>query len=719
MVNAYSLRSAAWGVLLAALALSGCSCGEEPVATCAELTCTPHQLCASGPPPACQPACEAGYTWNGAACAQSDAATCRALPAPNSIRMRCEMENRDCLETTADRAVCGACAAGYVEVAGACVARVTCSELRCSAQNRQCEAGPVSSCTSCLEGFVEDGAACRAPLTCQDVSCMPGQTCVMTPGMDATCRMGGCAEGEVPRASGGGCVRCFLDCSGRPGGTGQLYSEAATLADTCVCETQPGWFWDEGAGGGGDIRPCDEDDDGWVRVTAKRAADRVADRAISQNARCQTRSIARLRLENDEAQSRVVELPTPVALYEPERLDDPELLADAVAQGVVPLMLGRAPRAEELNTLTKACVWKATPEQQADFNQNGVEDVDEAHLDPRLDDPNDPLSPLYDYAYFVELSRGTYEAGATASEPGVYVIAEKRRDRGEADLGLRLPLAPGARDGGGHWQSCERRRDAGYVAGQPGYDFGAHDAPDEWNGMGHSSQFRCVRVVPSPTGRSNEVGFDQVGSEWTLNACTAGGSHPPLSGLLPNPSDVAVTCAESLVPDPRTSTTAPVLFAVSKYLPYSDRFSAEALPSYLRGCINECAVHADRCPGYDPVLFAAQCVGDHDDFGLLGCGCGRGFAGPSCELSCPGDLATVTNGVGLLFTSPTLGLVPRTGTWMCGSATLGGGVAAARIPTTTSSWTLRGEIPLQQVPTTELCALGANGCDLRVRAGTP
>ena len=70
------------------------------------------------------------------------------------------------------------------------------------------------------------------------------------------------------------------------------------------------------------------------------------------------------------------------------------------------------------------------------------------------------------------------------------------------------------------------------MAGQPGYDFGAHDAPDEWNGMGHSSQFRCVRVVPSPTGRSNEVGFDQVGSEWTLNACTAGGSHPPLSGLL-------------------------------------------------------------------------------------------------------------------------------------------------------------------------------------------
>ncbi|MCK6548808.1 hypothetical protein L6R52_23390 [Myxococcota bacterium] len=730
----YSILS----LLGATLALGGCSCGEDPpakVTTCADLTCLDHQLCqeASGATPAtCAPACEAGFAWNGSACEASATATCAPSPAAGSIAMRCELEHRTCDETTAGMATCTTCLDGYVEVGGACEARVTCTELMCSSQNRACEPQPNARCTTCLDGFIEDGVACRAPRTCADTECPSGQTCIEgAAGMDATCVAGSCPEGQVPRASGGGCVRCTVSCEGRAGGTGRVYPDVATLADTCICESQPGWFWDDGAFGGGDLRPCDEDGDGWVRVTARRAIERTADVAIRNNARCSLREIDRVLLENDDGVSREVALQATLELYEPERLDDPELLQDALDQGTLPAFPGRPLRADELNTLTKACVWKSDAQQQADFNQNGLEDVDEGHRDPRLADPTNPLVPLYDFSYFIEINRGWFEPAARAGDPGRYVISEKRRSATEPDEGRKLQLAPAPEDGGDHWRTCERQRDAAFEPAAPGFDFAEHDAPS-WSGMGHHSQFRCLRIVTTASGAPHEATPDELTTAWTLNACTASGVSPPVAGAVAeNPRDPVLTCTVPTTPDPRTTATAPVMLAVSKYVPYDDAFNTFGQPTYVRGCVNACAEHPDFCPGWspDPLTNTAQCVGRTRDFGALYCGCGRGFAGPSCELACPGDLeAPASDGVGHLFTAD-LELAPRSGVWMCGSVTAGGGELTSDPQTSTTTWTLRGEIPAAStIPTDDLCAAAAAdagvgggdaGCTWRVRSGAP
>ncbi|HMX93616.1 MAG TPA: ATP-binding cassette domain-containing protein, partial [Elusimicrobiota bacterium] len=113
------------------------------------------------------------------------------------------------------------------------------------------------------------GGACRARRTCADLTCDPGLTCVDSAPADAECRnTANCPAGEAPRVDGTGCVSCRITCTGRAGGTGQVYTALATQADVCICETMPGFFWDDGAPGGGDIRTCDADRDGWVRETA-------------------------------------------------------------------------------------------------------------------------------------------------------------------------------------------------------------------------------------------------------------------------------------------------------------------------------------------------------------------------------------------------------------------------------------------------------------------
>lgn len=707
------------------LAALGAGCADD---TCQDLGCAPSQRCelpAGEAPGRCLPECEGGLLWDGAACVAGELATCAPLPAPGSIQARCEMEHRRCEEPFAGLARCEGCVDGYVEVDGVCEARRTCSELRCSLENRSCAPTPNARCTGCLLGFTLEGETCRPVKTCAETQCMPGSTCVESPEADAFCRVGDCVAGEAPKATGSGCVRCILDCAGRPGGTGRIYEGLATLADTCICETTPGWFWDEGASGGGDIRPCDEDEDGWVRVTARSALERTEDRAIAANARCELHRVDRFELRNDSGESKEVILPQPVGLYEPERLDDPELLADALAQGVLPAYPGRTLRAEELNTLTKACVWKATPEEKADFNQNGIEDVDEAHLDPALDAPTDPLSPLYDFTYFIELQRGWYEPARSAEGWGRYVIAERSRQSQATGPAGRLALAPAPEDGGDYWRVCERQVDTGFVPGRPGFDFASY-ADASWGGSGHHSQFRCLRVVASPSGRPNEVTRDEARVAWTMNRCELAGSSPPVSTSGErNPSDPVVSCALSPVPDPRTSTTAPVFFGVSKYLAYDDEFSTYGRPAYVRGCVNTCAEHPYRCPGYDPRPYfnAAQCVGRTADFGALECACGKAFAGAACNLACAGDLEVPDNeGVGHLFTGD-LSLAPRAGVWLCGQPAASVAELSGPVSGSTSTWALRGEVPAPSVTpidSTPLCAPApTGGCTWQVRATTP
>ncbi|MFO0723833.1 MAG: hypothetical protein U1E65_08635 [Myxococcota bacterium] len=709
-----SLRVIAWAGLLAL----GAACSGGGPKKCADTLCATHQLCteAMGSTSAsCAPACDQGFSWDGTACVASTISTCLPAPAEGSIALRCAMEHKSCSEPNMGAAVCSACLPGFVDVGGGtCEATTTCAQLNCGQQNRDCSDTPNGHCTTCVMGMVEDtpGGACRAPKTCADVNCMPGFSCVVTAGMDATCRMGGCGPGSAPMANGGGCVMCRIACGNRPGGTGSVYLDRATLADTCICQTQPGYFWDEGAPGGGDIRACDQDGDGWVRVNAKKAYE-SADQALKVNARCSVQIVDTFVLTNDQGESKEVPIDPPIGLYEPERNDDQGLLDDAVAQGRLPTYSGRALRAEELNALTKACVWKTAALQRADFNENNFEDVDEGHDDPAQVDPNNPLSRFANFSYFLETNRGWYEP-PTNSLYGKYHVQEKLRGSTLGD-GLALELANVAGDGGEYWKTCDRRRDSGYMPGKPGFDFAKY-SDGTWRGMGHHAQFRCIRLVSQSSGAPQEYTRAEAAAQWTINRCTPMGTSGPLLPLVPtgNPSDPVLRCAPvdaANLPDPRTSTTAPVLWAISKYQPYDDLFGTYALHDYARGCVNACAEYPNRCPGFNPIpeLNSAQCVGQVSDFGRLRCGCGISFSGDTCEVACTGNLAQVPGGPGDLFLSTDFAPAPRTGYWMCSRPV--GSVSDELVGTAatgTSTFSIRGAVSARATPVNALCQDGGN-----------
>jgi hypothetical protein len=447
-----------------------------------------------------------------------------------------------------------------------------------------------------------------------------------------------------------------------------------------------------------------------VRINAQKPLDNQQDLALRSQARCEVRRIDRFVLENDFAEQREIALPAPLALYEPERSDDQRLIDDAVALGRLATYGGRTFLAEELNSLTKACVWKTRPEQSADFNDNGVEDVDEGHDDPALDDPIDPLSPFADFAYFIETHRGWFEPPG-ANLHGSYRIREKSRLAAEPDPAQRLALGYPPSAGGDHWRRCDRFPDSSYVAGRPGFDFAQYDDPQRWRGMGHHSQFRCLRLVGATSGRSNEVTRGEAAAEWVIQRCLpAGGSNPApdLPGLSGgNPSDPQLGCQDVLaadLPDPQTSSTAPIFMAAARYLPHDDDFTSFGRPDYVRGCVNECATYPFRCPGYEPLASAntAQCVGDLDDFGRLSCGCGKSFAGAGCQIACPGDLTAGTTGE--LFTSADLDLAPRTGWWLCGRGALSVGGPQLQTTGSTLGLSLRGEIPASNQPHGAWCS---------------
>ncbi len=74
-----------------------------------------------------------------------------------------------------------------------------CEELGCAEQNRVCELIDelTGRCAGCVEGYVNDGALCRPVVTCTDLACDDeGRQCITpTGGGDATC--GACLETHV------------------------------------------------------------------------------------------------------------------------------------------------------------------------------------------------------------------------------------------------------------------------------------------------------------------------------------------------------------------------------------------------------------------------------------------------------------------------------------------------------------------------------------------
>lgn len=669
-------------------------------------------------------------------------ATCDPAPATHSILDQCNAENRVCVEATPDAAECGACLAGFIQNdEGACEAIQTCQDIatQCAAENRDCVEQPNGHCGECLAGFVEDQATgdCRLPLGCLQVSptCVGGEVCVESAGgQDAYCSADGCPASSL-QGPDGNCYGC-PSCSNAANGEDGAYDEL-TAENKCICRTLPGYYWEEGTFPR--VQKCDADGDGWVRLSAKNAMDRkqtAPTSAVAVNARCDLRTVDRFVLVSAErlvpatagAEIDFVAgggdafentLGAPVALYESDRNDDVAKIQTALDENdtrIAALSAGRAPKPEELNSLTKACVTS-----RADFNDNGFADVNEFHGNGAPTSAA-ALEPFVDFAYFVELHDSWFEPPAGGTGPGAYYIREKSRS--ETAPGLGVPVHPMPReqmvdDGNGgtttlsfeYWQSCPVFRDPAFdaaLSAQPpedpvGLDFAwVSETNTPELGMNHHSQFRCLVLDQEATGAfpaNRKTRTELVDEAWTPNTCVAeAGSAQPSGVDATNPQAPVFTCT----PDANLVNSLPdgsVFWAAAEFRDY------DGAGNYRGGCVNSCAHFKEQCPGFDAANpNNTQCDGMAADFGKLFCGCGENYAGEGCEIGCPDSD---------LFLEPGYLTAPRTGYWLCGRPTAS---VASELSDATSGYTIRGAIPARVTPTAPLCQ-DANNCECPADAG--
>lgn len=464
-------------------------------------------------------------------------------------------------------------------------------------------------------------------------------------GSSATCSSG-------VKDPSGNCVACTLTCT-QSGQTGALYP-VTTQSGVCMCESSPGYFFSaQGAMG---TYPCDADGDGWVRDSAK-AAIESQDPSVKANSKCTLRVVSEiiLRNENDETfalypTNNGVDLTTDInaragtlPLYESVRNDEQRLL-DGNSKVPQYGSSGRSLKAEEINSLTKACV-TAT----ADHNDNGINDVEEWAAPPNSQitvSPQsagrDPFLNVYTrLSYFTELHNAWFkegvpsdtetssDAGAShdagtsaqggspnkptttapsaltgtggasasgASVTGVYYIEE----RGRSSSTFGLVNNPAAKDT--YWQICSRYRDSFYADGSDAitYDFASISGPKQaatWGGMLHHSQFKCVENISEAdyAAMSDQQKRTQLYKQsassmaklgWDMNACSVSGSLDPGGADSVNPRPPFLACSYQSNPPVLNQ----VFWAASNYQDYS------VTGGYIRGCVNECVEDYSNLP---------------------------------------------------------------------------------------------------------------------------
>jgi hypothetical protein len=679
--------------------------------TCDQLTCAEHQLCeqASGQDAQCLQDCEEFYSYNQlTGLCDLSWFTCQPEPALGSVLQDCLDKGRECLEVTEGQAECG----------------------DCSQQSQVVD---------------PESGICRAPVTCNDIQCDQGLVCVQSIGEDARCS-NECSgpNGELGIIHQDGyCVLCPL-CADAAAGEDGPYTESLTRNDECICKTLPGFYWSLAPIG---VEPCDQDADGWVRIGAQTSIEHD-DPVIQANARCGLRSILGYKLINESGQTLEVALEVPAALYESKRNDHQEDL-DQLPPEAPAYPVDRTPKANELNTLTKACVLE-----NADYNDNGVYDVNEFH-GQTVGSMNPAYRPFLDYGYFIELYRGWYQPGAITSNAceipadclsgeecdqlsglcvtaGWYHIQEKSRALNAA-VGFAMPLTiQEDAEHGPYWRNCTRKRDSQFEtsAAKQSLDFAHTWDPQvhqgDWFGMNHHSQFKCMKIVPDVEQPNEVKKRDPAGAahqpidDYLFNDCSAAGSYPAVTGEGDkNPLDPMLVC----VPQANTSLTdGDVRLAVVDYRYQETNCGTAACPEYyLNGCVNECAEMdaycleceqlartREDCPGYydDPVK--GGCVDVETDFGRLACKCESHYAGANCQHACPdSDLAF---GEGYLDYEPST--ETRAGYWMCGHIS---STSPAKDPTaettpdpmmTGGGYRLLGEVPLAPISSNRIEAEG-------------
>jgi hypothetical protein len=680
------------------------------------------------------------------------AATCDP-DVPGSIAATCADARRECLQMEAG-ATCGACLEGLIEENERCIPdpRASCvpddpqSILEdCAATNRECvDNGDGAVCGGCQEGFVLDPAndVCTAIDdfgACDDIAdCPEGLNCTARqPAEEPRCLPAACAEGETFDLRLQECTgRCGCDA---PGLTGAPWPVTDWNGD-CVCETEPGFFFNTSAGSR-TAEPCDADGDGWTRRSAF-AHITAADDAVRLNARCDLRTVDTFVLVNEYGQQldlTVATLTNGVRTFEPmyetdESDDDAEALErQSVAYGA------RRFQASELNALTKACV-----STRDDYNDNGISDVRE-HQRAQPDPQRAWMATFVAASYFVELNTGRWEA-ADDSEHGRYIITE--RSRCDAGFALGYDASEGP-----YSASCARRRDRGYAPAEPvGYDFqrwscanpdGAcapllppvpavsldsipphglceerGEDPEEWRGMGHASQFKCVEIVADQEAdlevwqrhrNALQLSADGQG-RLSLNACAL--DPAAAAPEVANPTDPQVSCNSEVAEV--TADREALIGTVGLVAVRFEQYGAPA--EYTGGCIDEAAEWPQLCPGFDPdVPEATVKEGNAGNFGKIICGCGLNYGGLECDRGCPDEQLHVggTNDTpgcvnGYCVVAPNGEDGGRSGTWLCGGFVntsyqeadpeLGGvlqgeGVLQVGEEALQGRFTIRGEIP--------------------------
>jgi hypothetical protein len=387
---------------------------------------------------------------------------------------------------------------------------------------------------------------------------------------------------------------------------------------------------------------------------------RSEDCAIANNALCTVRQIDRFELVGDDlgdgatTPKKVSEDPLvttlPVVaelgggileLYEADANDDFGLRSNGgdypvVAPYTTPTGSAtstRALRANELNSLTKACAPATNGDASVDYNANLIPDIEEWHGMPQSSDVATWLQPFVHYSYFLELYEGYYAAGEPG-QPGAYYLVEKARLPTGGVSALTVPLVTG--EGDGYWQSCWRRRDVAYVEpgeGTPptiGMDFGRFNQQTGEHGapvLGHSSQFKCLSILPDsediedPALTPHRIHISDANTHYQVNACRVDTDALPDS-VSPGDPDGGNTFTPALACD-TTNAVAGVTLAVDRYDDYSDT------SGYVRGCINECVDHAylsvpEQCDDWQQPTFS--CSADDTTGKLTKCSYNAGCA---------------------------------------------------------------------------------------------
>ncbi|ACY14061.1 hypothetical protein [Haliangium ochraceum] len=625
----------------------GLACGSDGLCrepyTCedlnAESLCGWHEGCEEGAP-GVDAACLYGECWEDYHWEEPvDGLEPGCVPDPScdpdahgSIAHQCEIEYRTCVDVVDGDDVCGDCLPNTRLVDGVCVPEIECGGVLCGGG----------------EYCGEDGAG------------------------EPVCLEKPCAGDDEALNSIGQCATCQGSCDGQAGTSGRFWP-FMTRDDTCVCETLPGFFLDTS---GEDRRPqvCDADNDTWVREEIRNLniTGPSADPALAQNMRCEVRTVDRVVLVDEYGVSVTVhscaeglvksesgevdpalcdpDTKKPLRLLESERNDVPGRPAvdpQTPRYGAD----GRALRAQELNGLTKACV-----SSDGDFNDNGVEDIDEVQdMRPDTSTMNEERR-LESFAYFLEMYTARYQDNLSGSL-GSLIIEERSRCAGNQfpflyDEGDAL-RSYAADEASSYWRSCSRNRDPAFDAdsGRAGFDFAqwmcdersescaplppAHasiDAstppdPDEllvrdhglcelgegqtpadgiWRGMSHHTQFQCVVVAENDPGLPRQTAqpteFENRGdgqSNLIMNdcravVCTGADCSESRDGGSGGSDDPVVRCSpHSGVPDVGTVGWAAVNYDPYGHIGINGQGDGKA---YAGSCVNEDAEWDFLCP---------------------------------------------------------------------------------------------------------------------------